>query len=270
MTRATGIAIAAFVTLLASGGVHAQFTRPSSSTSGTKATARDAVAMTRQAMKTVSQARSAMTSVNFVPSQQAVPQQVQKAVSAYAPAMPVQTGYGLAYTPDQCEGYIRDAERRYNLPPYLLHAISLTESGTRGRPNPRAMNIGGRAYIAPNVATMEQVSIANWGRQNVDVGCMQISLKHHAARFKDWRALLNPQYNVEYAALYLTELYRELGSWTRAVGAYHSRTSWRGANYVCLVTRRYGQIFGDKRPGCGPNMEQMVRVMYGKVSWGNG
>lgn len=258
------IAAAAVIGIVTAQGASAQFARPKAGPVRAS-TARDAVQMTRQAMQ-----NAAMTRVNFVPSAQAVPQQVQRAVSAYAPAAPAQSGYGLAYTADQCETYIRAAEKRYNLPPYLLHAISLTESGTRGRPNPQAMNIGGRAYIAPDVATMEQVSIANWGRQNVDVGCMQISLKHHAARFKDWRALLNPQYNVEYAALYLTELYRELGSWTRAVGAYHSRTSWRGANYVCLVTRRYGQIFGDRRPGCGPNMEQMVRVMYSKASWGNG
>ena len=191
----------------------------------------------------------------------------QQAIAAYAPTTTTVNGYGVDYTSDQCELYIRQAEKQYGIPPYLLHAISLTESGRGGRPNPYAMNVGGRAYSAAGYNDMVRVSNANWGVQNVDVGCMQISLKHHAYRFKDWRTLLNPQYNVEYAAYYLTSLRRELGSWTAAVGAYHSRTPWRGANYVCLVTRKWGQIFGSNRPGCGPNVEAMSQLLYRNVSW---
>jgi hypothetical protein len=232
-------------------------------TSWNKATVGAIVAETRAA---VAAARRTGGKVGGLPSEN-VSVYNQQAIAAYAPTTPTTRGYGVDMTPDTCEFYIRQAERQYGIPPYLLHAISLTESGRGGRPNPYAMNLGGRAYSAPDVATMVSVASANWGSRNVDVGCMQISLNHHASRFYDWRTLLNPQYNVEYAAYYLAELHHELGTWTRAVGAYHSRTPWRGANYVCLVTRRWGQIFGSDRPGCGPNLEQMAQLLYRNVSW---
>ena len=189
----------------------------------------------------------------------------QRAIAAAAPAQQFSSGNDM--TPDKCEYHIRLAERQYGIPPSLLQAISLTESGKGGRPNPYAMNIGGKGYSASNVNEMIRIANSNWGVQNVDVGCMQISLKHHADKFQDWRTLLNPKYNVEYAAYYLTQLKRELGTWTRAVGAYHSRTQWRGANYVCLVTRRWGQIYGSNRSGCGPNLEMMAQLLYRNASW---
>ncbi|MFZ3481810.1 transglycosylase SLT domain-containing protein [Sphingomonas sp. 3-13AW] len=213
-------------------------------------------------------ARAAGGRVGALPSE-AVSVYNQKVIAAAAPTSSAARGYGTDMTPDRCEYYIRHAERRYGLPPYLLHAISLTESGRGGRPNPFAMNVGGRSYSARDVNDMVRVADANWGVQNVDVGCMQISLKHHGNRFHDWKTLLAPQYNVEYAAYYLSQLKRELGTWTRAVGAYHSRTQWRGANYVCLVTRRWGQIFGSDRPGCGPNLEMMAQLLYQDASWTN-
>jgi len=218
---------------------------------------------TRAAVKA---ARSAGGKVGSIPSE-SVSVYDQKVIAASAPSTAVTRSYGVDMSPDRCEFYIRQAERQYGIPPYLLHAISLTESGRGGRPNPYAMNIGGRAYSAPDVNDMVRVANANWGVQNVDVGCMQISLKHHGSRFYDWKTLLNPQYNVEYAAYYLTQLKKELGTWTRAVGAYHSRTQWRGANYVCLVTRRWGQIFGSERSGCGPNLEMMAQLVYRNASW---
>lgn len=214
----------------------------------------------------VQAARSAGGKVGALPSE-SVSVYEQRAITAAAPITAATRGYGTDMTPDRCEFYIRQAEKQYGIPPYLLHAISLTESGRGGRPNPFAMNVGGRAYSASDTDDMVRVANANWGVQNVDVGCMQISLKHHASKFYDWKTLLNPQYNVEYAAYYLTQLKRELGTWTRAVGAYHSRTQWRGANYVCLVTRRWGQIFGSERPGCGPNLEMMAQLVYQNASW---
>jgi soluble lytic murein transglycosylase-like protein len=208
-------------------------------------------------------AKDAMAKVNFLPRTAPVTTAVKQAVTAYAPGTSFGFGYARDWTPDDCERSIRSAERKYNLPPYLLAAIALTESGRDGKPSPVAMNINGRSYFASNTGDMQDV-VARYGGEtaSIDVGCMQVNLRWHAPRFKNWRSLLVPSYNAEYAALYLTELYRRTGSWNGAVGAYHSRTPWRSANYACLVSRRWSQIFGSVRTGCGADIESMARLMY--------
>jgi len=187
----------------------------------------------------------------------------QRAIVSYSSNASVAVGYGRDWTADDCESSIRAAEREYHLPPYLLSAIALAESGRNGRPSPVAMNIGGRPYFASGTQDMQAV-VERFGgeRASIDVGCMQINLRFHAGRFKDWRSLLVPKYNAQYAALYLTELYRVYRSWDRAVGAYHSRTPWKSADYACLISRRWGQIFGSTRSGCGPDIEAMAQLMY--------
>lgn len=206
--------------------------------------------------------RTALAKVNLLPRTTLVSASIQREITTYAPSMSA-IGYAQAWTADHCERSIRSAEVKYNLPPYLLAAIALTESGYNGRPNPFAMNIGGKAHYASSVDDMETVIAQSGGeRASIDVGCLQVNLRWHAGRFKNWKSLLVPSYNAEYAALYLTELYRRHGSWNAAVGAYHSRTPWRSANYACLVSRRWSQIFGSVRPGCGADIEAMSRLMY--------
>lgn len=172
-------------------------------------------------------------------------------------------------TIEECEHWLASAERRYGIPPYLLHAIAVTESGRRNRPNPYAMNIGGRSYFANSTADMERVVILNGTKSNIDLGCMQVSLKHHGKKFTDWRSLLNPRTNVEYGAWFLRSLAKELGSWEAAVGAYHSRTSWRSANYRCLVSIRYGRFFGIQTPKgkCGPALSPMITLAARYYRW---
>lgn len=217
----------------------------------------------RQRAWVESATRSALAKVNFLPRTTPVTAQVSEAVTAYAPGNGFGTGYARDWTPDDCERSIRSAERKYNIPPYLLAAIALTESGRNGRPSPLAMNIGGRSYYASDTSEVQAVVARNGGESSsIDVGCLQVNLRWHASRFRDWRSLLVPNYNAEYAALYLTELYRKTGSWNGAVGAYHSRTPWRSANYACLVSRRWSQIFGSSRPGCGADIEAMAQLMY--------
>lgn len=212
----------------------------------------------RQRRWVVDATRRAMTKVDFLPRGAPVKAEVQQAVTAFAPAATAR-----AWDSGDCERSISMAETEYGLPPYLLAAIALTESGREGRPSPLAMNIGGRPYFASSTQEMEQVVLRNGGdRSSIDVGCTQINLRWHAGRFKDWRSLLIPIYNAEYAALYLRDLRRQKGSWTAAVGAYHSNTPWRSANYACLVSRNWSQIFGWSRPGCGADIEAMSSLMY--------
>jgi hypothetical protein len=207
--------------------------------------------------------KTAISKVNFLPRTAPVTAQVSQAVTAYAPGTSFGVGYARDWTPDDCERSIKAAERKYDIPPYLLAAIALTESGRQGKPSPVAMNIAGRSYYASDTAEMQAVVARNGGEtSSIDVGCLQVNLRWHAPRFRNWRSLLVPSYNAEYAALYLKELYRATGSWNGAVGAYHSRTPWRSANYACLVSRRWSQIFGSTRSGCGADIEAMARLMY--------
>lgn len=194
---------------------------------------------------------------------QAPSSRVQQEITSYAPTN--QAAISTMVAPGGCEQAIARAERKYNLPPYLLLAIAITESGRNNRPNPLAMNIMGRSHYARSPQEVVSIVQRYGSRSSIDIGCAQINLKYHGARFPDWTSLIQPEANAEYAAYHLTELRREMGSWSRAVSAYHSRTPWRGMNYACLVSRRYGQIFGDNRRGCGPNIEMLTAYLYRTV-----
>ena len=50
--------------------------------------------------------------------------------------------------------------------------------------------------------------------------------------------MIDPWKNATYAARFLAELHQELGDWTRAAGAYHSRTDRYAKRYV----RRFERI----------------------------
>lgn len=255
--------------LLAIGGLlgafpaQAQFApqrqRPSG---GAPAPGRPSALAQQQRAWAIEATRVAVAKVNLLPRTAPVAVSVQQQITAYAPSGGA-VGYAQAWTADDCERSIRGAERKYDLPPYLLAAIALTESGYDGRPRPFAMNISGRPYFATGTQDMENVVARGGGESaSIDVGCLQVNLRWHAGRFRDWRSLLVPSYNAEYAALYLTELRKRYGTWNAAVGAYHSRTPWKSSNYACLVSRRWSQIFGSVRPGCGADIEAMSTLMY--------
>lgn len=182
-------------------------------------------------------------------------------------AMDKQPSMAVGYNPNSgvCEQAISAAEKQYNLPPFILHAIAITESGVKGRPYPYAMNIKGKAHYAGSAQEMYNIVMQHGPTSSIDVGCVQVNLKWHGKRFPNWAALLDPQTNAQYAAFHLTELFREFGSWNAAVSAYHSRTSWRGVNYACLVSKNYGLILGDQRRGCGPSIEHLAAYLYANV-----
>lgn len=207
-----------------------------------------------------------VSSSQYVSSEEEVRKIVQEVSTASgAPAQPVQQQ--IAATVDiapvsignsDCSVAITNAERKYGIPPHMLRAIAITESGRNGEPYPWAMNIKGRAHYASNPQEMVSIVNSHGSRSSIDIGCAQINLKYHGHRFTDWTNLIDPQTNADYAAYHLLELRREFGGWSKAVAAYHSRTSWRGANYACAVSRNYGRIFGDDRKGCGPDIEMLA------------
>lgn len=256
------ILAATAMAVMASSTASAQFAAPSRAKPSVTSAKRPTSLADQQRTWAVEAARASVARVSALPRTTTVANTVQRQITAYAPSGGV-VGYAQAWTADDCERSIRSAEDKYGLPPYLLAAIALTESGYNGRPNPFAMNITGKAHYAKGTDEMEAVVARSGGEKaSIDVGCLQINLRWHSDRFRDWRSLLVPRYNAEYAALYLTELKKRYGTWNAAVGAYHSRTPWKSANYACLVSRRWSQIFGSVRPGCGADIEAMSRLMY--------
>lgn len=62
------------------------------------------------------------------------------------------------------------------------------------------------------------------GARSFDVGCFQINYRWHGQAFSSVEEMFEPNANALYAAEFLLTLYDELGDWTKAAGAYHSRT----------------------------------------------
>ena len=140
---------------------------------------------------------------------------------------------------DACRIAIDRIERSENIPPQLLTAISLVESG-RADPDtgekiawPWTVNNAGNGRYFPTKAEAIAHVRALWarGERNIDVGCMQINLMYHPEAFIDLDDAFDPEPNVAYAASYLRQLRDDKHSWSIAVAHYHSATPERGQLY---------------------------------------
>lgn len=145
-----------------------------------------------------------------------------------------------------CLSIAAEVEALYDIPRPLLQAIIITESGD----NPYALNIDGQAFYPADF--LEAHRLLTWGAAqagNTDVGCGQISLRHHGRFFGGSpEQALNPQFNVVYAARFLGEMYRRHGSWAAAVAYYHSADPVRQRAYVCRVIANVGRLLGRMQP----------------------
>ncbi len=128
-----------------------------------------------------------------------------------------------------CETYIRQQEIFYNIPPHLLKSVSLVESGRTIKPGQRVawpwtINVNGKGYVyeSKQQAINAVRKFQKQGETSIDVGCMQVNLKHHPTAFRHLEDAFDPQLNVAYAAQFLNSLKRQLGNWRTAVAHYHS------------------------------------------------
>lgn len=141
-------------------------------------------------------------------------------------------------------------ERAQRIPTHLLAAISTTESGRWHKglgmavPWPWTINVEGKGYYFDSKAeAIAQVQrLQSQGYRSIDVGCMQVNLKHHAGAFRDLNQAFDPAENVAYAARFLSRNYAELGDWIKATAAYHSRTEARGRQYLTQIERSWNRI----------------------------
>ena len=171
-------------------------------------------------------------------------------VLALSAAMPARASDALIEGARQCTQYFPTAEKRYGIPSHLLAAISSTESGRWHNglgiavPWPWTINVEGQGhYFASKAEAIAATSaLLRKGYRSIDVGCMQVNLKHHANAFASLNEAFDPEKNVNYAAQFLRTNYTDLGDWVKATAAYHSRTPYRGSKYLGLIERNWNRI----------------------------
>lgn len=143
-----------------------------------------------------------------------------------------------------CERAIVNGARRGGVPPEVLYAISLTETGrmTNGRlrPWPWAINREGKGHwfkTREEAVAFGKQSLAD-GRKSFDVGCVQINYRWHGHAFPSIEDMFDPEWTATYAAQFLRTLYEERGNWSEAAGAYHSLTP----HYAGIYRKRFDRM----------------------------
>lgn len=159
-------------------------------------------------------------------------------------------------TKNFCEQETSRHERAMGIPPYLLGAISLTESGRWNQQNgekfawPWTVTSGGEGkfYRTKDEAIRAVRALQAKGVRNIDVGCMQINLYYHPEAFSSLQEAFDPSSNVAYAAKFLSRLFDDNKSWVRATSFYHSGDPERGKAYYDRVTKNWRSLQDDNRP----------------------
>lgn len=137
-----------------------------------------------------------------------------------------------------CLHHIAKAEKASRIPKGLLAAIGLTESGRTLKGGKRAVwpwtvNAAGEGHFfksKEDAIAFVEGKLAD-GVESIDVGCMQINLKHHPDAFASLEDAFDPSTNTAYAAEFLTSLHGELRGWLPAARRYHSATPEKGEAY---------------------------------------
>ena len=142
-----------------------------------------------------------------------------------------------------CLESIETSQGTTDVPTRLLAAVALVESRhldptvSRTVPWPWTIDVAGRSafFLTKDEAVAAVEELQKEGVRSIDVGCMQINLFFHPDAFASIEQAFDPNSNVRYGALFLSTLFRRLGSWDKAVAAYHSQTAALGAAYQTQV-----------------------------------
>jgi soluble lytic murein transglycosylase-like protein len=142
---------------------------------------------------------------------------------------------------DICEREMAAAASAEDVPLGVLYAVGLTETGSKGKLNPYALNIEGKTVFASSEreAMAEFRKARKSGKKLIDLGCMQINHHYHGGEFESVSSMLDPHRNVRYAARFLKKLRGQEGSWAMAVARYHAGPDNDPAQkrYICAVIR---------------------------------
>ena len=141
---------------------------------------------------------------------------------------------------DACDLAAQQASQDSGVPIDILLAITRVETG-RGapdlRPWPWTINADGAGnwYSTKDEAVAAATAHQSDGTGTFDVGCFQLNIKWHGAKFVTLADMFDPDQNAAQAAAFLSELYLESGDWATAVSYYHSRTPGLAEAYLAKV-----------------------------------
>lgn len=153
-----------------------------------------------------------------------------------------------------CEPLIRQYEMAHGIPPKLLTAISLVESGRKiGKTVvawPWTINANGKPYVftTKQEAIRAVRRLRLMGITSIDVGCMQVNLKQHPNAFKTLEEAFDPATNIAYAAKFLKTKKDNQGSWDHAVAHYHSATAKFHVPYKAKVLKTWSRVHKGSLP----------------------
>lgn len=129
-----------------------------------------------------------------------------------------------------CDRAAQRVASESGVPLSVLWSITRTETGrNRGgqlQPWPWTVNMEGEGhwFETEDAARAYVFKHFKRGARSFDVGCFQINYKWHGTAFRSIDQMFDPLENARYAAAFLQRLYEETGDWSKAAGAYHSRT----------------------------------------------
>lgn len=147
----------------------------------------------------------------------------------------------------KCANAFSYFEQKYKLPVNSLYSISLHETAKKHSkynisivwPWTVMNNQEGKGhYFRSQQEAMRYVRKQFMlGNNNLDVGCMQINLKHHPEAFLSLSQAFSPRKNINYGAYFLSENLKKLGSIDKAIGRYHSATEALAKQYHSSVIK---------------------------------
>jgi len=150
--------------------------------------------------------------------------------------------FALSNNIPDCEFLANVEEERRDLPNGILSSISRVEAGRiqldgNKKGWPWTINHAGEGMFFENkndAIDYVNDSISR-GDFNIDVGCMQISIKWHSMNFKSLDEMFDPKINIEYAAKFLEHLYGKHDNWEIAIKHYHSSDPNKNIKYLKKV-----------------------------------
>ena len=146
----------------------------------------------------------------------------------------------------KCLNFTEKYGKQFNIPDKLLTSISLVESGIKKNNNfvswPWTLNVAGKSMFFDNKDDALSFLKKNYKNKNIDVGCMQISLKYHINEFDSLESILDPGTNVKYAAKFLRKLFLKHKRWNEAISRYHSSVPKRKTQYLNRVKNYWSDI----------------------------
>lgn len=155
-----------------------------------------------------------------------------------------------------CSTLAAQQERAERIPPGLVHAVAMAESGRwlkqdeSTKPWPWTVTSGKDSfYLSSKEAAIAKVEeLQAQGRTNIDVGCMQINLHYHPEAFSSLDEAFDPNRNIAYGIKFLKDLRIRTRSWGKATAFYHSQDRARGIAYRDKVYKLWRKLRRSKKP----------------------